>query len=171
MLLLLYVYNKALLIQDVGLKTLQWPSQDHCQHFIIYSKPQMVTWWEWSFWSLTNWIIMQTWDATNEATSYHRPYYAPISITYQLEGMQRPNRQSWFSATTTEEGETSHYQENSTDAIKNGCVFKAEREIHPIMTHSWIQSRCTIGVLAGICFSLPLHGQTIMSEWIMHGMW
>ena len=79
------------------------------------------------------------------------------SRTYQLEGMQSPKGQSCFSAAATAEGETSHYQENGTDAIENGRVFKAEREIHSIMTHGGIQSKRMITMIkAGICFSPPL---------------
>ena len=81
-----------------------------------------------------------------------------LSHTYQLEGMQRPKGQPCFSAAATAEGETSHYQEDDTDAIENGCVFKAEREIHSIMARGVRSRRIIAMIKAGICFSPPLQG-------------
>ena len=79
--------------------------------------------------------------------------------------MQRPKGQPCFSAATTAEGETSHYQEDDTDAIENGCVFEAEREIHSIMARGGVRSRRIIAmIMAGICFSSPLQGWAVLNE-------
>ena len=72
----------------------------------------------------------------NTSVLLHACTYPPH--TYQLESVQQSNGESSLSVVATEEGETGQDQEEGTDPVENGSVFKAEREINTIVAGSRI---------------------------------